>query len=105
MTHPSGIRKVASFAIAVLLLAACANQREPAQKMMNDIEAIAERCGSAEAAKYAPDEFNNVQTKLDDLKNGVRCGQDYRGVPTQGTGALERSPRPARERRPPRRRR
>ena len=47
------LKKYTLIALAALLLAACANEREPAQKMMNDIQA-AIHAGSADAAKYAP---------------------------------------------------
>lgn len=44
---------------ALLLVAACASQRDPAQKMMSDIE-VAVSTASADAAKYVPDQLNDV---------------------------------------------
>jgi hypothetical protein len=86
MTHSSGLKKLASFSFVLLLLAACASQREPAQKMMNDIEA-AVSSASADAAKYVPDQLNDVQTKLDDLKTAFNA-QDYKGVLARGPALL-----------------
>jgi hypothetical protein len=86
MTHASNLEKLASFAFGLLLLAACASQREPAQKMMNDIEATV-TAASADAAKYIPDQLNDVQTKLDDLKTAFTA-QDYKGVMARGPALL-----------------
>jgi hypothetical protein len=86
MTHASQLKKLASLACALLLLAACASQREPAQKMMNDIEATV-TAASTDAAKYVPDQLNDVQTKLDDLKTAFTA-QDYKGVLARGPALL-----------------
>jgi hypothetical protein len=69
-------------ALAALAIAACANDREPAQKMMNDIQA-AIHAASEDAAKYAPDQLNDVQTKYDDLQTALTA-QDYKGVLRRG---------------------
>ncbi len=86
MTLSHGLKRIAAFSCAAVLLAACANQREPAQKMLNDIEA-AVSSASADAAKYAPDQLNDVQTKLDDLKTALKA-QDYQGVLARGPAIL-----------------
>ena len=86
MTHSRPFWRFASLAFGFLLLTACAGQREPAQKMMNDIEA-AVSTASVDAAKYAPDQLIDVQTKLDDLKTAFNA-QDYQGVLTRGPAIL-----------------
>jgi exonuclease VII large subunit len=72
--------------LAALTLAACANDREPAQKMINDIQA-AIHAASADGAKYAPDQLNDVQTKYDDLQTALTA-QDYKGVLARGPAVL-----------------
>jgi hypothetical protein len=86
MTHSYELKRFASLCCAFLLLAACASQREPAQKLMNDIEA-AVSAASADAAKYVPDQLNDVQTKLDDLQTAFKA-QDYQRVQAQGPALL-----------------
>jgi hypothetical protein len=73
-------------ALAVLL-AACSSQREPAQKMMTDIEA-AVTAASSDAAKYVPDRLIDVQTKYDDLKTSLDA-QDYKRVMAQAPALLK----------------
>jgi hypothetical protein len=83
------MRTIKTFTIlcaAVLALAACASQREPAQKMMSDIEATV-NAASADASKYVPDQLIDVQTKLDDLKTSLNA-QDYKRVLAQGPALL-----------------
>src|SRR5271170_682187 len=76
------LKKYTLISFATILLAACASQREPAQQMINDIQA-AISAASADAAKYAPDQLNDVQTKFDDLKTAMNA-QDYKGVLARG---------------------
>jgi hypothetical protein len=68
------------------LLGACTNQREPAQRMMQDIEATLGSV-SDDAAKYVPGELVDVQTKLDDLKTAYES-HDYRAVLARGPALL-----------------
>lgn len=80
------IKRYAMLCTAAALFAACANQREPAQRMMSDIEAQVS-AASADAAKYAPDQLIGVQTKVDDLKTALDA-RDYERVLAQGPALL-----------------
>lgn len=53
--------------LAAIILAACAGQKEPAEKLIGDIQASV-TAASTEAAKYIPDQLMNVQQQLDALK-------------------------------------
>ena len=80
------LKRYTLISLAVLAIAACANDREPAQKMMSDIQA-AIHAASEDAAKYAPDQLNDVQTKYDDLQTAL-AAQDYKGVLARGPAVL-----------------
>jgi len=86
MLRITTFKKYALLSLAGVLLAACASDREPAQKLMNDIQA-AIAASSEDAAKYVPDQLNDVQTKYDDLKTALNA-QDYKGVLARGTPVL-----------------
>jgi len=67
-----------SMAFAALMLAGCANQMEPAQKAIADIEAAITAAGP-DASQYIPDELQAVTSQLADLK--AKFDQkDYKGV-------------------------
>jgi len=68
------------------LLGACTSQREPAQRMMQDIAATLGTV-SEDAAKYVPGELIDVQTKLDDLKTAYEA-HDYKAVLARGPALL-----------------
>jgi hypothetical protein len=61
------VRHTAWVAIVGMVLAACAGQMEPAQKLISDIEGVV-TAASSEAAKYVPDQLMDVQSKLGELK-------------------------------------
>jgi hypothetical protein len=65
-------------ATAAIILAACAGQKEPAQKLLGNIEATVS-AASSEAAKYVPDQLAEVQGRLDGLKASFDK-QDYAAV-------------------------
>jgi hypothetical protein len=80
------VSRYAVFSMAALILAACASQKEPAQKLISDVEATV-AAASTEAAKYVPDQLADVQAKLAGLKASFDK-QDYASVVTAGPTVL-----------------
>jgi hypothetical protein len=80
------VSRYAAISVAAIILAACAGQKEPAQKLISDVEATV-AAASSEAAKYVPDQLADVQGKLDGLKASFDK-KDYAGVVTAGPAVL-----------------
>jgi len=78
--------RYAVISMAALILAACAGQKEPAQKLISDVESVV-TAASSEAAKYIPDQLAVVQSKLDALKASF-AKQDYADVVTSAPAVL-----------------
>ena len=79
----------ASYALmcmAAIMLAGCAGQKEPAQKLIGEIESTV-TAASTEAAKYVPNQLAEVQAKLDALEASF-AKQDFAAVVTQAPAVL-----------------
>jgi hypothetical protein len=80
------VSRYALISMAAIILAACAGQKEPAQKLIGEIESTV-AAASTEAAKYVPDQLAEVQSKLNALEASF-AKQDFAAVVTQGPAVL-----------------
>jgi hypothetical protein len=78
--------RLAAVCFAGLLLTACASRKDPAQRIILDIESTLTAAAS-DAATYAPGQLQDVQIKLGLLKTSFDR-QDYAPVVTGGPAVL-----------------
>jgi hypothetical protein len=75
-----------ALALAAALVAGCANQVEPAKKVIGEVESAVTAAG-ADATKYIPDQVQAVTSQISDLK--MKFDQkDYVGVIAAAPGVL-----------------
>jgi hypothetical protein len=86
MSLKNRFSQFAALAFVGLVLAACANQKEPAAAAISGIES-AISTASADASKYVPDQLADVQSKFDALKDSFNK-QDYKAVVTGAPAVL-----------------
>jgi hypothetical protein len=80
------IRRFACISVAGLMLAACTGQKEPAQRLIAEIQATI-TAASGEAAKYVPGELQDVETRFGVLKAAFEK-KDYPAVVTGAQAVL-----------------
>jgi hypothetical protein len=85
MSLQNRFSRFAALAFVGLVLAACANQKEPATAAISGIESAIDTA-SADASKYVPDQLADVQSKFGALKDSFNK-QDYKAV-LQGAPAV-----------------
>jgi hypothetical protein len=78
MQRRNRLGRLSFVSLVAIVLAACAGQKEPAEKLIGEIHATV-AAASSEAAKYIPDQLANVQTQLSALKASFEK-QDYAAV-------------------------
>jgi hypothetical protein len=86
MQRSNRIGHLSFLSVMAIILAACAGQKEPAEKLIGDIQATV-TAASAEAAKYIPEQLTAVQTQLSALKASFDK-QDYAAVVSGGPAVL-----------------
>jgi hypothetical protein len=78
MFRSNRLGRLSFVSLVAIILAACAGQKEPAEKLIGEIQATV-TSASTEAAKYIPDQLAAVQTQLSALKASFDK-QDYAAV-------------------------
>jgi hypothetical protein len=78
MQRSNRLGRLSLLSLMAIVLAACAGQKEPAEKLIGEIQATV-TAAAPEAAKYIPDQLASVQTQLSALKASFDK-QDYPAV-------------------------
>ena len=78
MQSMTRLGRLALVSLVAIVMAACAGQKAPAEKLLADIDATV-MAAAPEAAKYVPDQLSDVQSKLGALKASFEK-QDYAAV-------------------------
>jgi hypothetical protein len=86
MAHLHRITRYAIVAAALSVVAACASNMEPAQRILAQIQ-TAVTAASADAEKYIPDQLKDVQDQLSRLQAAFDK-KDYSTVITAGPGVI-----------------
>lgn len=86
MTNWFSISRNSMFLAAAILIAGCANNLEPAQKMIAQVQS-AMSAAQPDAEKYVPDKLKDVQHKIARLQSAFDS-KDYSTVITAGPAML-----------------
>src|ERR1700690_597270 len=86
MTNWFSISRNSILLAAAILMAACANNLEPAQKMIAQVQA-AMSAAQPDAQKYVPDKLKDVESKVARLQSAFD-NKDYSTVITAGPAML-----------------
>ena len=86
MQRSNRIGRLSLLSLMAIMLAACAGQKEPAVKLIGEIQATV-TAASAEAAKYVPEQLASVQTQLNALEASFDK-QDYAAVASGAPAVL-----------------
>jgi hypothetical protein len=89
MKRPHKNYALALLTAAALALGACANQMEPAQQAIANVD-TAVAAHSAEAAKYVPDQYKDLQTKVASLHASFD-NKDYDAVLAAAPAVLDQA--------------
>lgn len=74
MSRPTQFYRLAAAAVLSLIMAACANQKEPAQQAITDLDAALAKVAEI-SEKYMPEEYAEVQAQLAGLKTSFDGGK------------------------------
>lgn len=86
MQRSNRIGHLSVLSLLAIILAACAGQKEPAEKLIGEIHATV-TAASTEAGKFIPEQLMSVQTQFDALKASFDK-QDYAAVVSGGPAVL-----------------